>query len=115
MPALEHGGAGRDGTVMRIPRAMLGALLWLVAALLGLVAILLCVTVLLLPLGIPLLMLSRRLFTQSVRLMLPRSLAHPVQGLEKKGKEAKSSITKTAGKKAKKGKKIARRQRKRLG
>ena len=37
---------------MRIPRALLGSLLWILAAVLGLVAVILCVTVILLPLGI---------------------------------------------------------------
>jgi hypothetical protein len=62
---------------------------------LGLVAAILCVTLILLPLGIPMLMLSRRLFTQAVRLMLPRAMAHPAKALgdsaqRKTGKAAKT-------------------------
>ena len=64
---------------MRFLRGLAGALLWILAALIGLVGALLCVTMLLLPLGIPLLGVSRRMFTQSVRLMLPRAVAHPVK------------------------------------
>lgn len=67
---------------MRLIRGVAGAVLWILAAVLGLVAVILCVTVLLLPVGIPLLGLSRRLFTQGVRLMLPRSVAHPVKSAQ---------------------------------
>jgi len=76
---------------MRLLRGLLGALLWIVAAVLGLLGFVLCVTVVLLPLGIPLLVLARRLLTRAVALMLPRSLAHPVD-----------EITKTTKKKARK-------------
>jgi hypothetical protein len=76
---------------MRLLRGLLGALLWIVAAVLGLLGVILCVTVILLPLGVPLLGLARRLFTRAVQLMLPRSLAHPVD-----------EITKTAKKKGRK-------------
>jgi hypothetical protein len=64
---------------MRLLRGLAGALLWILAALIGLVGVLLCLTVLLLPLGIPLLGAARRMFSQSVRLMLPPSVAHPVK------------------------------------
>jgi hypothetical protein len=94
---------------MRLLRGLLGAVLWILAALLGLVGIVLCVTVILLPLGIPLLGVAGRLLTLSVRLMLPRSLAHPVDELaktaKKKGRAAKSVTSSTAddiGKKARK-------------
>lgn len=93
--------------LMRLVRGLIGAVLWILAALLGLVAVVLCVTVILLPLGIPLLMLSRRLFTQAVRLMLPRSMAHPVQELGKKGRKAASTVPEVTGKAAKKGRKVA--------
>ncbi|WP_101951485.1 hypothetical protein [Mycobacterium sp. 3519A] len=76
---------------MRLLRGLLGALLWIVAAVFGLLGVVLCVTVILLPLGVPLLGLARRLFTRAVQLMLPRSLAHPVD-----------EITKTAKKKGRK-------------
>ena len=64
---------------MRLLRGLLGALLRIVAALLGLVGLVLCVTIILLPLGVPVLGLARRLITQAVQLMLPKSLAHPVK------------------------------------
>jgi Flp pilus assembly protein TadB len=80
---------------MRLLRGLLGALLWIVAAVLGLLGVVLCVTVILLPLGIPLLVLARRLLTRAVQLMLPRSLAHPV-----------NEVTKTAKKKGRKAKTV---------
>jgi hypothetical protein len=55
-----------------------------------------CLTILLLPLGIPLLMLSRRLFGQSMRLILPRGVTHPVKetskSLRKSGDKATSKL-----------------------
>ena len=72
---------------MRIVRGLGAVVLWLVASLLGLVAVLLCVTIILLPVGIPLLRLAGRLYGSATRLMLPRSVAHPV-------KEAKSKLAK---------------------
>jgi hypothetical protein len=119
---------------VRLLRGLLGALLWLLAAVLGLVGFILCVTVILLPIGIPLLMLARRLFTKAVQLMLPRSMAHPVEELgkaaRKKGRKTKKNVPgatdvlkkgrKPKGKLpdaadvVKKGRKAARRQRKRL-
>jgi hypothetical protein len=94
---------------MRILRGLLGALLWIVAAVLGLLGFVLCVTVILLPLGIPLLVFTRRLLTRAVQLMLPRSLAHPVDELaknvKKKGRVAKAVTSSTAddiGKKTRK-------------
>jgi hypothetical protein len=107
---------------MRLLRGLLGALLWIVAALVGLVGCVLCVTVILLPLGIPLVMLARRMFTQSVRLMLPRKVSHPVEEMTKssgkrgrKLKRAASDAGSDAMKKGRKARKAARRQRKRLG
>jgi Flp pilus assembly protein TadB len=94
---------------MRLLRGLLGAVLWIIAALLGLLGVVLCVTVILLPLGIPLLAVARRLLTRAVQLMLPRSLAHPVDELsknaKKKGRAAKAVTSSTAddiGKKARK-------------
>jgi hypothetical protein len=60
---------------MNLLRGLAGALLWIAALLLAIVALVLCVTVILLPLGLPLLGYARRLFTQSLRLMFPRSTA----------------------------------------
>lgn len=68
---------------MRLLRGLPGAVLWILAAVLGLVGVLLCVTIILLPLGIPLVKLAGHLFSRSVRLMLPRELAHPVKELTK--------------------------------
>jgi hypothetical protein len=76
-------------------------LLWIGASLLGLVAVLLCVTVILLPVGIPMLMLSRRMFTRSVALMLPRAMSHPLDESRKKGKKVSRKARKKAKKKAK--------------
>lgn len=72
---------------MRLLRGLLGTLLWILAALVGLVAVILCVTVILLPLGIPLLGYARRLFSQAVRMMLPRAVAHPVKETERVAKK----------------------------
>lgn len=68
---------------MRLLRGLAGVVLWILAALLGLVAVILCITLVLLPLGLPLLGLTRRLFTRAVRLMMPQTVAHPVQELQK--------------------------------
>jgi hypothetical protein len=107
---------------MRVLRGLLGALLWIAAALVGLVGCILCVTVLLLPLGIPLVMLARRLFTRSVRLMLPRKVSHPVDEMGKKARKRGRGLRKSASglesdvaKKGRKARKAARRQRKRIG
>jgi hypothetical protein len=81
---------------MRIVRALLGALLWVLAAVVGLVAVILCVTVVLLPLGLPLLNLARQLFTSSVQLMLPRAVAHPVKTLEKSSRKKAGKARRTA-------------------
>ncbi|OBF39621.1 hypothetical protein A5724_08045 [Mycobacterium sp. ACS1612] len=98
---------------MRLLRGLLGALLWIVAAVLGLLGVVLCVTVILLPLGIPLLILARRLLTRAVQLMLPRSLAHPVDEItktaKKKGRKAKALTSSTATDVGKKARKLRRR------
>jgi hypothetical protein len=97
---------------MRLFRGLLGALLWILASVLGLVGVLLCVTVILLPVGIPLLGVARRLITSAVQLMLPRSLAHPVnevtKTVKKTGKRAQSVTSDTAGTVGKKIHKAAR-------
>ena len=101
---------------MRLLRGLLGAVLWIVAALLGLVGFVLCVTVILLPLGIPLLMVARWLLTRAVQLMLPRSVAHPINELsktaKKKGRMARAVTSDTAGDISKKARRFARKQRK---
>ncbi|MET0839941.1 MAG: hypothetical protein ABWY19_14225 [Marmoricola sp.] len=110
---------------MRILRGLGGALLWILASLVGLVAVLLCVTLILLPVGIPLLGVARRMWASSVRLMLPRHVAHPIKETGRKGRKKRSAIaddvgavSKRARKKArsvsKKGGKLTRRQRKKL-
>lgn len=81
---------------MRVLRALLGALLWILAGVVGLLGILLSVTVILLPLGIPLLMLARRLFTRSVALVLPRKVSHPVEesgrSMRRKGRKGRGAL-----------------------
>jgi hypothetical protein len=113
---------------MRLLRALVGSLLWILAGVIGLVAVLLCATIILLPLGIPLLMLARRLFRYSMALFMPRKARHPAQELGRSVRdhadEVKSSVsdatpdlkrTRKAGKKArKKGRSFVRHQRKRL-
>ena len=68
---------------MRLLRGLGGALLWIVSLLLVLVGAVLCVTVILLPVGIPLLGYARRMFTLSLKLMLPRAVSHPVETADK--------------------------------
>ena len=77
---------------MRIVRGLGGALLWIVASLLGLVGVLLCVTIVLLPLGIAVLRVSRRMWTSSVRLMLPRAVAHPVKEAGRRGRRKREAV-----------------------
>jgi hypothetical protein len=94
-------------------------LLWIAALLIGLLAVLLCVTIILLPLGIPLLLLSRKLFGQSMRLVLPRTVTHPVdegsKSLRKAGDKATSRLSDARPKKLeKKAKKKTKRARKKL-
>jgi N-acetylglutamate synthase/N-acetylornithine aminotransferase len=66
------------------------------------------VTIILLPLGIPLLGLARRLMTTGVRLMLPRSVAHPVKQSRKRLRgrraELQDRVANAAADTAKKGK-----------
>jgi hypothetical protein len=90
---------------MRLIRGVAGALLWIVSAVLGLVAVILCVTIILLPVGIPLLGYARRLFTLSLKLMLPRAVTRPV---ETAGKAVREQGRKTAD--AAKMPKLSRRQ-----
>src|SRR3954467_5133341 len=82
---------------MRILRGLLGTLLWILAGVLGLVALLLCVTIILLPLGIPLLRVAKTLFGKAGRLMMPRSVAHPVEETKRKGRKLKPDKPDLAG------------------
>jgi hypothetical protein len=61
-------------------------------------AAILCVTIILLPLGIPLLLLSRKLFSVGGRLMLPRSVRHPIQEADKSAKKSGRKARKQAKK-----------------
>jgi hypothetical protein len=101
---------------MRLLRGLLGALLWILAAVLGLVGLVLCVTIILLPLGIPIVRLAGRLFTHSLRLMLPRSVAHPIDELtrtsKKKGRKIRSVSIDAVADTSKKARKAVRKQRK---
>jgi hypothetical protein len=103
---------------MRLLRGLLGALLWLGAALLGLVGLLLCATLVLLPLGIPVLGYARRLVTRSMRLMLPRVVAHPVQELgdqvHDQRKDAAHTVDRSVGQAAKRSRKAAHKARRRF-
>jgi membrane protein implicated in regulation of membrane protease activity len=106
---------------MRLLRGLAGALLWIVSSLLALVALILCVTIILLPLGVPLLGYARRLFTLSLKLMLPRALTHPVdtasESIGRRGRKAKddgSAAVHDVKKLGKRGRKKARRLRKRI-
>jgi len=76
------------------------------------------VTVILLPLGIPVLMVARWLLTRAVQLMLPRSLAHPIDEVaktaKKKGRKAKAVTSDAVGDISKKARKAARNTRKRV-
>jgi len=111
---------------MRLLRWLSGALLWILAAVLGLVGVLLCVTVILLPVGIPVMKLAGDLFARSVRLLLPRALAHPIDTLvthpldsvalaaEKKVHKTGSAMSEATHDAARKGRKVAKKQHKRL-
>jgi hypothetical protein len=104
---------------MRLLRGLLGGLLWILAAVVGLVAVVLCVTVVLLPLGLPLLAQARRMFTTSVRLMLPPAVAHPVRTMDKnarrKGRRAKDAVPDPAATVTKRSRNPFRRRRRLLG
>ena len=95
---------------MRLLRGLGGALLWILASLLGLVAVLLCVTIILLPIGIPLLRVARRMWTSSVRLMLPRGVAHPVEEVKRRGRKKRSAVADDVGSTTKKLSKKARKK-----
>jgi hypothetical protein len=111
---------------MRILRALVGSVLWILAGVLGLVGVLLCVTLILLPVGIPVLMLARKLFRYSMTMFVPRQVRHPVDELGKsarrQAKKAKDSVasvdtkplTKAARKTRKKSGSLVKRQRKRF-
>jgi hypothetical protein len=64
-------------------RWLAAGLVWIVAGVVGLLGGVLCITVILIPLGIPLIMLSRRLYGVSARLVLPRSVRHPLKEMDK--------------------------------
>jgi hypothetical protein len=89
---------------MRLPRALAGAVLWILASVVGLLGALLCVTIIGLPIGIYLMRLAGRSFSTSVRMMLPSSLAHPIEEAKRsvrdKGKDS-AETTKDNAKQAK--------------
>jgi len=113
---------------MRILRALLGSLLWIVAGVVGLVGALLSLTLVLLPVGFPLLLLARKLFAYSMTFFLPRAVRHPAKELRKKGRagardaaegvglsrKARKRALKHTRKRAKKGRKALARRAKRL-
>ena len=79
---------------MLLLRGLAGAVLWIVSAVLALVALILCMTVILLPVGIPLLRCARRLFTLSLKLVLPRAVSHPVETAEKSIRQSGRTVKK---------------------
>jgi hypothetical protein len=85
---------------MRLLRGIAGALLWIVSALVGLVGVILCITIVLLPVGLPLLGYAGRLFTLSLKLMLPRAVSHPVEAadesIRKRGRGGKREMSTAA-------------------
>jgi hypothetical protein len=85
---------------MRVLRALVGSLLWILACVVALVGALLSLTLVLAPVGVPLLFLARRLFQSSMAMFLPRALRHPAQELKKKGHDAAQD----AGRNVRKGK-----------
>jgi hypothetical protein len=90
---------------MRLVRGLGGALLWIVASVVGLLAVVMCVTAILLPVGIPLFMVAKKMFGQSVGLLLPRAVTHPVDEGGKKAKKRRKEVSKKAGKASKRGRK----------
>ncbi|WP_322937968.1 hypothetical protein [Nocardioides bizhenqiangii] len=113
---------------MKLLRALVGSLLWVLAGILGLVGVVLCATLILLPVGIPVLMLARKLFAYSMVFFVPRKVRHPVEELGKsarsKGSDAVESVKDTdvdlsparkrAGKLLKAGRSFLEAQRKRV-
>jgi hypothetical protein len=83
---------------MRVLRALLGGLVWILACVVGLVGALLSLTLVLAPVGIPLLLLARRLFKASMAFFLPRAMRHPVRELGKKGRKAGKATGQATGK-----------------
>lgn len=93
---------------MRLPRALAGALLWILASVVGLLGALLCVTIIGLPIGIFLVRRAGRMFSAAVRLMLPQELAHPVKENRKKAADKvdkSKDVAKQATKKVRKKRK----------
>ncbi|MGY4650259.1 hypothetical protein [Mycobacterium sp. URHB0021] len=101
---------------MRLLRGLLGALLWVLGAVLGLVGLVLCVTVILLPLGIPVVAFAGRIFAYAVKMMLPRSIAHPIDEFTKttktKSRKIRSASADAVADTTKKARKVVRKQRK---
>lgn len=109
-------------------RLVAGGVVWLLAGVVAALGVLLSVTIILLPLGIPLLLISRRLFGLSARLVLPKSVRHPVKEAQKRASTGPSralgrgrdSVAKAARRRRrpplrKRMKKRVRRLRKQLG
>jgi hypothetical protein len=96
---------------IRVLRALVGSLLWILACVVGLLGILLSVTLILLPVGIPLLLLARKLFSYSMTFFLPRAIRHPAQELRKKSGDGISDAADSlglSGKKLKRARKSGR-------
>ena len=82
---------------MKPLRWLAGGVLWILAGLLGLVGVLLSITVILLPLGIPIILLSRRLFSLSAKLVLPRAVRQPGreagEAVKRGGNDVRKTVT----------------------
>lgn len=96
---------------MRILRGLGGVLLWILAAVVGLLGVLLSVTIVLLPVGIPLILLARKMFSQSVLLLMPPKVAHPIKELGKSSKRKKDAAKDAGADVVKKARKVGRRKR----
>jgi hypothetical protein len=101
---------------VRLLRWFAAGLIGTVAGLLFLVGVVLCVTLVLAPLGIPVILLGRKLFGAAGKIVVPRSVRHPVAeldragtdkatGLKRSGRRGAKSAAKTAAKTGEKGKK----------
>jgi len=89
---------------MKALRWMGASLLGLVAGLLGLIGALLCVTLILAPVGIPLLLLAKRLFKTAGQLVVPRSVRHPLDELDRAGSDAADRLKRKGSKRTAKTK-----------
>jgi hypothetical protein len=107
---------------MRVLRALVGSLLWVLACVVGLLGVVLSVTLILLPLGVPLLLLARKLFKYSLTFFLPPALRHPARELgrtSRRGAKDAADAMGASGKRLqrgrKRGRKLTKKARKQAG